>query len=71
LVVVGYPYQGIESRCIYSPQRRKERKGLIIFRKSALLLFTVDPPKIPADSKDGKHKGQSASNARNYLCVTE
>jgi hypothetical protein len=25
-------------------------------------MFAVDPPKIPADRKDGKHKGQFASN---------
>jgi hypothetical protein len=28
-------------RSICSPQRRKERKGLIIIRKSALLFFAV------------------------------
>jgi hypothetical protein len=33
----------ISTKFIYSPQRRKERKGLIIFRKSALLFFAVLP----------------------------
>jgi hypothetical protein len=30
-------------------------------------MFTVDPPKTPADRKDGKQKGQSASNAENFF----
>ena len=34
-------------------------------------MFAVDPPKILADWKDGKHKGQFVSNPRNYLCVME
>ena len=34
-------------------------------------MFAVDPPKPLAEGKDGKYKGQSASNARNKLCVTK
>jgi hypothetical protein len=30
-------------------------------------MLAVDPTKIPADRKDGKHKGLSASNAKNYF----
>jgi hypothetical protein len=28
-------------------------------------MFAVDPPKIRADRKDGKHKGKSAQRAEN------
>jgi hypothetical protein len=34
-------------------------------------MFTVDPPKTMAEGKDGKPEGQSASNARNNLWVTQ
>jgi hypothetical protein len=34
---------GFSTISIYSPQRRKERKGLVIIRKSALLFFAVLP----------------------------
>ena len=30
-------------------------------------MFAVDPPKIPADRKDGKHKGQSALKRKKTL----
>jgi hypothetical protein len=32
-------------------------------------MFAADPPKIPADRKDSKLKGQSVSSARKYLGV--
>jgi hypothetical protein len=34
-------------------------------------MFAVDTPKIPADRKDDKHKGQSASNATKCISVKE
>jgi hypothetical protein len=34
-------------------------------------MFAVDPPKIRADRKDDKHKGQYASNATKCLGVKE
>jgi hypothetical protein len=55
--------QGVHlTQRIYSPQSRKERKENFIF------LFAVDPPKIPADRKDGKQK---ASEASLHLMVIE
>jgi hypothetical protein len=33
-------------------------------------MLAVDPPIKPADRKDGKHKGLSASDARNYFYMT-
>ena len=34
-------------------------------------MFAVDPPKIPADRKDGKHKGQCVSNKIKQLIMIE
>ncbi len=34
-------------------------------------MFAVDPPKMPADRKDGKHKGYFASDAQNFFSVIE
>jgi hypothetical protein len=42
-VIFTLPVSGFSTKSLYSPQRRKERKGLIIFRKSALLFFAVLP----------------------------
>jgi hypothetical protein len=33
----------VQQNSSYSPQRRKERKGQIIFRKNAFLFFAVLP----------------------------
>jgi hypothetical protein len=39
--------------------------------EKSYFMFAVDPPKIPADRKDGKHKGQSVSNENKYLRMIE
>jgi len=49
-------------RSIYSPQRRKERKGLIIIRKSALLFFA-------SFLTAGIFGGSTAKNKKKHLRV--
>lgn len=38
--------------------------------KEGSIMFTVDPPKIPADRKDGKHKDKSASRDEQFDHIT-
>jgi hypothetical protein len=41
------------------------------YAEKGYFMFAVDPPKRPADRKDGKHKRPSVSSENKYLITME
>jgi hypothetical protein len=52
-------YRHLLLRFIFFIHRKVEKRA-----EKSHFMFAVDPPKTLADRKDGKHKGQFASNKK-------